>query len=215
MGKTIDMTNEVYGRLTVLNKVDTKDATGSTFWLCKCECGNTKEVSRPNLIKGFVKSCGCLQEESRIKHNLSRSDEYNVWYGIKRRCTDPKFASYKYYGAVGLGLSEEWNDFQTFLKDMGKRPSKSHDIDRIDNNKGYSKDNCRWVTKSINAQNKSNSKRWIVNGVEYASQNEASKETGISASQINRMCKGYTRSNGKYYPPAENCSCYLAYKEEN
>lgn len=214
MGKTIDMAGEVYGRLQVLYKVNTKDATRSTFWKCKCDCGNTKEVSRQNLIKGFVKSCGCLQTESRIKHNNSHHILYNVWVGLRRRCNDEKHPTYKDYGARGIKVCKRWEEnFQNFLDDMGERPDGTWDIDRKDNNKGYNKDNCRWVKKSVNAQNKRNSKRWIVNGIEYQSQNEASKKTGISSSQINRMCKGYTRSNGKYYPPHENCSFYYYYSE--
>lgn len=79
---------------------------------------------------------------AKSKHPL-----YELWSGMRARCYYPKHNSYKYYGAKGITIDPEWDDFWTFVKDMGDRPSRKHSLDRINTDKNYNKGNCRWATR--------------------------------------------------------------------
>ena len=100
-----------------------------------------------------------LQEHSmgKIKHGNSRrgatSSLYKRWAGIKQRCTDPNHAGFKNYGGRGIKLCKRWHDFAAFAADVGEPPSPKHHLDRIDNNKGYTPSNVRWVTQAENNRN--------------------------------------------------------------
>lgn len=91
------------------------------------------------------------------KHGMCNTVEYQCWRAFKNRCMNSKNIQYKDYGGRGITVSEQWLEFENFYRDMGNRPP-NHQIDRIDNNKGYSKENCRWVERKINCRNKRNNK---------------------------------------------------------
>lgn len=154
-----------FGRWNVIT--ETKKESGGrlrpSVW-CVCECGTLKNVYRSHLLSGLSVSCGCYQKEKASeasrKHLLSKSPEYKVWQGMKGRCHNPTHADYYNYGARGISVSQEWRDsFDRFLEDMGKRPSDKHTIERLDNDKGYCKENCCWLLRVDQAKNKRKERR--------------------------------------------------------
>lgn len=93
--------------------------------------------------------------KKREKHGLRKTPEYEIWRGIIQRCTNKNRKEYLSYGAIGILMCDEWrNSFVSFYKDMGKRPTRKHSIDRIDNKLGYNKLNCRWATPMEQVMNR-------------------------------------------------------------
>ncbi len=158
MAKLIDHTGKIFHDWKVLSYVGRKNS-GRPLWECKCICGIKKEVIADNLVRGLSKGCGCTKSdklrESKITHGMSDTDEYNIWLGIKNRCTLPTCSSYNKYGGAGVTLCNRWlTSFENFYIDMGRRPSKKHTVERIDCYKGYSPDNCVWVHQKLQSRNK-------------------------------------------------------------
>jgi len=163
MPNKIDLSGQRFGRLVAMHAMPPKKKGGSTRWLCRCDCGNEVIIRGGGIKNGCSKSCGCLTKEAasnRFKthgeSNKNKSAEYRCWQHIKTRCTNKKSEHYMDYGGRGIAVCERWIKFENFLEDMGRRPSTSHSIDRIDNSKGYSKDNCKWSTKKEQSSNTRN-----------------------------------------------------------
>lgn len=137
-----------FNKLTALNftRIDNKSIQ---YWIFLCDCGNTKEMPLSRVKNNSVKSCGCL----KVRHYKTESKIHDIWVGMKQRCHNKNSAQYKYYGAKGIFVCDEWHKFENFYRDMGEPPSKLHTIDRIDPKKGYSKDNVRWATRSQQSRN--------------------------------------------------------------
>lgn len=119
----------------------------SLVW-CRCDCGKYKEMLVSNLKN--TKSCGC----ARVRPRKDRSDVYYVWQNMIRRCGNTNHKIYPDYGGRGIVVCERWRDFKNFCDDMGKRPSKQHSLDRINNDGNYCKENCRWATMKTQGNNR-------------------------------------------------------------
>jgi hypothetical protein len=164
MGNVKDLSGHRFGRLTVIKR-EGNNKCGSALWLCKCECGNAKIVIAANLVAKNVKSCGCL----RTLHGYHTEPTYRSWQAMIQRCTNPNHSAYKRYGNKGVTVCQEWiDDFRNFLNDMGER-HEGKTLDRIDNDKGYSKENCRWATTKDQGFNRKNGvmKSWDQNEWPY------------------------------------------------
>ena len=95
-----------------------------------------------------------VAKETMTTHGMSFSPEYEAWKRLKQRCFNKKNPSYKNYGGRGISVSDKWiNSFECFFNDMGKRPSRKHTLDRVNNSQGYSKENCRWTTRDQQNRN--------------------------------------------------------------
>ena len=95
----------------------------------------------------------------------SKHPLYSTWNGMMNRCHNPKFCDFATWGGRGIDVCPEWHNFTCFVKDMHPKPTLTHEIDRVDNNKGYSKENCRWVTRKENTRNKRNTRYITIGGV--------------------------------------------------
>jgi hypothetical protein len=155
--KKIDLKGKIFGRLTVIEEAG-KNKYGAFWWKCKCECGNIKKVYGMNLTRGLTKSCGCLRIEKTVQrsttHGKFHTFAYKVWADMLQRCNNPNSSSYQDYGGRGITVCERWQKFENFFEDMGERLYSNLTIERVDNSKGYSPDNCVWADKFVQARNK-------------------------------------------------------------
>lgn len=97
--------------------------------------------------------CACSLGD---KHGRAQDKTYNSWRAMRQRCTNTSHESYKYYGGSGILISKRWKSYNNFYEDMGKRPAGLF-LDRIDNKRGYSKNNCKWSSMIEQCNNRRNS----------------------------------------------------------
>jgi len=161
-----------FGKWHVLDRILNKN--GHTCYLCECECGKISNVYGCNLSTG--KSKGCIACGHTL-HGLSNSKSYYTYIQMIERCHNQQHKFYYNYGGRGIFVCDRWlNSFQNFIEDMGIAPI-GLSLDRIDNDKGYEKSNCRWVDKKTQNENKRNSIRIgdIINDWEVITQGPKNK----------------------------------------
>ncbi|HEP1426783.1 AP2 domain-containing protein [Streptococcus pyogenes] len=148
----------VFNNLKVISYAG-KNKHNKKLAFCECLlCGAKKNMILTEVRTGKSKSCGCLAtikaKERQMVHGYSGTKVHRAWKGMRQRCTNPNYEHYHRYGGRGITFSDEWNDFQIFLNDMGFPPSDRHQLDRIDNDGNYCKENCRWVLPKENCNNR-------------------------------------------------------------
>ena len=140
---------ETYGQLKILS-VSRAPGARDTYAKCLCDCGNNAKIRVASLANGHAKSCGCAQpkaaSKANSKHGKYKDKIYCAWEGMIQRCTNKRNISYKNYGARGIDACNRWQIFENFYSDMGDVPE-GLSLDRINNDSGYSKENCRWATQ--------------------------------------------------------------------
>lgn len=165
-----DITGQKFGYWTVLNK-DPDCSKSYSKWICRCECGTIKSVARQSLVTGRSRSCGCHRADNlkgiNSTHGMSTTRLYKEWLSMRGRCNPKRnniFA--KHYIKNKITVCDEWNaSFETFKNwALSNGYADNLTIDRIDNNKGYFPQNCRWITKTEQQSNKSNTVRVLYNG---------------------------------------------------
>lgn len=188
MPKFIDLTGQRFGRLVAIKRAT--NIKKRTMWECKCDCGRTKVVDAHSLRLGHTKSCGCLGlemlEKGRTKHGLYKTKLYGHFEKMIDRCENKNHNNYKNYGGRGIAICDEWrHNFKAFYDwSMTNGFREGLSIDRIDNDKGYSPDNCRWATQKEQMNNIRNNRRITYSGKTHTL-SEWSEITGIGKSCLN------------------------------
>lgn len=199
----IDIGGKQFGRLKVVSYA------GKSRWLCLCSCGTEKTIGSGAIRSGSTRSCGCLQIEETISRSTvhgsagrkGKSPEYWSWSAMNARCRNKKSKSYKNYGGRGITVCERWaGSFQNFVDDMGKKPSESHTLDRIDNSRGYEPGNCRWGTRIEQGNNRRNNRVEEVDGKSRTIA-DWSRVSGIPAKRIRtRLRRGWCPRKAIFTP---------------
>lgn len=156
---TTDLIGKRFCKLTVIEFYEKRN--NRSYWKCKCDCGKETIVMRSNLPK--TKSCGCA---NIIKEHMSLEDKKlrECYYNMRKRCLNPKNEYYHRYGGRGIKICDKWNTLDGFLDDMREGFKLGLTLDRIDYNKGYNKENCRWITMKEQANNTSWNRMLKYNG---------------------------------------------------
>lgn len=192
-------TSTPYGRLKIIN--EELASKGGRRVRCRCECGKLIVVFYKSLRTGNTASCGCLRSEKVARKNhkhgaggrLNRTPEYVAWKQMRQRCNNPGTHEWMNYGGRGITVSSEWDDFATFLKDVGPKPSPAHSLDRIDNNDHYRPGNVRWATSKEQARNKRNTRHIEFEGVKMTASDLADRFKIVNGVTIlNRIDRGWT-----------------------
>lgn len=192
----IDMVGKKFGRLTVLEYAGVAGRR-RTMWKCQCDCGNIVKVEGTHLRDGHTKSCGCLNKELignlNYKIGLSGTKLYYSYRNMVNRCTREDDGGFKDYGGRGIVVCQEWlgeNGFVNFANWALSHGYKDElTIDRKDNDKGYSPDNCRWVDRYVQANNKRNNRFVKVNG-EIGTVANMAKKYGVSYYNLMHYANG-------------------------
>lgn len=190
----MDLTGKRYGRLLVIRRDHGK------YYECLCDCGNTRLVNSDHLGTD-TNSCGCLRREitsaRQLKHGGRKTRLYTLWVNIKQRCSANNKAERHIYYDRGISVCDEWQEFEPFMKwaiaNGYKEDTKRGEItiDRIDNEKGYSPENCRFVSLTENQRNRRDTKRYWFDG-EYLTTGEVSERTGTTVRLIGaRLRRGW------------------------
>lgn len=177
MGRPKNVAGQRFGILTAVELVG-KNKNNQSLWRCVCDCGKGTVVKTTDLLQGHTKSCGCLRgnvpselwrenikhaQTSNIKHGLSKTPLYKMWRNMKYRCYGEGSSAFKWYGARGIRVCDEWrNDFCAFrdwalsngyVKEDATRNNK-YTLDRIDVNGNYEPNNCRFVNMRQQSRNR-------------------------------------------------------------
>lgn len=167
MAKYNDLTGKQFGRLTAVERLPPHGKNSAYMWACKCECGGTAIVRGADLVNGHTMSCGCYRQMQKAIPN-GQLRLHRIWSGMKQRCGNTKSKDYRYYGAKGIKVCDEWQDFEKFYYwAMGNGYKNGLTIERKDNDGNYCPKNCTWIETDRQQRNTSRNRRYLLRGKEF------------------------------------------------
>lgn len=187
-----DLTGKKFERLSVTGMAD-RSKYKIIHWECACECGNKTEVRTNYLLSGHSRSCGCRTIDVRTTHGMSRTRQYRIYKAMIARCYKATTVNFNDYGGRGITVCKEWMEsFEKFWEDMKESYSDALSIDRIDNEKGYSKENCKWSTRNEQNSNTRRNRILELNG-EIKTMREWAKSLGVNEKSLSwRIRNGWS-----------------------
>lgn len=203
-----------FGRWTVVaraeNVVDTQ-GKNQRVWSCLCTCGTVRDLRGNWLLAGNSRSCGC----SRVQHGLSKTRAHDIWSGMMDRCYNPSNRSYKNYGGRGITVCERWHSVINFRDDMASLESLGvHGritLERVDNERGYSLDNCRWASYAEQSHNRRNTRLTWSAVAEIRNSRDSyavlSDRFGVNQGQLSQIVHNTLWIDENYRPPPK---CLIA-----
>lgn len=201
-----------FGRWTVLGLGD-ESRHGQKRLLCQCECGVVKSCLPGPLLNRKSKSCGCARNEQRRTHGMSNNPVFRAWKGMLRRCNNPKCDQFRNYGARGIAVCDRWFIFQNFYDDMASTYAPKLELERLDNDLGYSPNNCAWVSRSAQNRNRRVTK-WIGTSRGLMLAIDIARIVGVREKTISdRVKRGWTGER-LFLPPIERHRGRLGYRRD-
>lgn len=201
-----EMIGKRFGRWVVISRslVQPNIKNRASYWNCQCDCGVTRSVVGHGLRSGQSKSCGCLKVEkatlAKTKHGRNGSREHSIWRSMLTRCYNPEHISFPRYGAVGKVVCERWHEFLNFYADMGPCPSPKHTLERINNDLGYSPENCKWATREEQMRNTPRTMSITFNGETHCAKDWSLLKGWPHYTVTQRICNGWTEEEALTVP---------------
>ena len=183
----MDLTGHVYGDWTVVSHA------GGRQWTCRCRCGAVARVLAYSMRQGRSSSCNNCKN---LVHGLAQrsaplSPEYRTWIAMRARCSTKNVAQWQDYGGRGIKVCERWNDPAAFVADMGLKPTPTSSIERIDNDGGYSPENCRWATRAEQMRNTRRNRFFEYNGIKLCVTDWAKRQNISVYTVYHRLRRGF------------------------
>jgi len=209
MSKLVDLTGQKFGRLTVLYRIKNNYNNCHAKWHCQCSCGKEINFNSDKLKSGHTKSCGCLKLEfqknggANKTHGVSKTRLYAIWAGMITRCSNPNRAKAKKdYQDRGITVCTEWHKFEAFQEwALANGYAEKLSIERINNNKGYSPDNCKWADAKTQANNRTTFCKYFTFNGETLTISQWADKIGIKYSTLyQRLLNGWAINKALYTP---------------